>query len=82
MVKNSRAVQKVLNAQAAERLKGLGAVVGAPVTVGSAQYELLNEPFLIWPTNNIDLEASQIVPSNSWAKFRVRKSRESALSAT
>ncbi len=69
-VKNSGAMHKVLKAQAAARLKGLKAVVAAPAAAGSAEYHLLNQPFLIWPTNSIDLEASEIVPSNSWAKFR------------
>jgi hypothetical protein len=40
--------------------------------VPSPQYHLLNTPFLIWPTNSVDLEASEIVPANSWAKFRAR----------
>jgi hypothetical protein len=71
-VKNSRSVQKVLNAAAAQRLKAFEAVAAVPPTVGSPEYHLLNTPFMIWPTNSVDLEASEIVPSNSWAKFRVR----------
>lgn len=71
-VRNSRANQKLLNAAAAQRVKGYSNFAGLPATVGSAEYELLNEPFLIWPTNSVDLEASEIVPSNSFAKFRTR----------
>ena len=70
-VKASRVKHKVLKAVTAQRLRALGGLAGLPATI-SAQYELLNEPFLIWPTNSIDLEASEIVPSNSWAKFRAR----------
>jgi hypothetical protein len=76
-IRNSRAVQKVLTAQAAARVKALRGLVADPADVGSAHYELLNEPFLIWPTNSVDLEASEIVPSNSWAKFSWCKSRTS-----
>ncbi len=71
-VRNSRANQKLVNAAVAQRVRGFANFAGLPATVGSAEYELLNEPFLIWPTNSVDLEASEIVPSNSFAKFRTR----------
>ena len=69
-IKGSRGRQQMLKAQAAQRLRSLKGLTGLPATAAVAQYELLNKPFLIWPTNSIDLEASEIVPSNSWAKFR------------
>lgn len=72
-VKNARGAQKVLDAAAAQFVKALEAVIADPqTTVGSPVLELLNKPFLIWPTNSVDLEESEIVPSNSWAKFRVQ----------
>jgi hypothetical protein len=71
-VRNSRTAHKGLKAQAASRVKALQGLVGAPAAAGAVQYELLNKPFLIWPSNSVDLEASEIVPSNSWAKFRAR----------
>jgi hypothetical protein len=70
-IRKSREGQRGLRAQAAQRVRGLEAVVSSPLT-GGTQYELLTEPFLIWPTNSIDLEASEIVPANSSAKFRAR----------
>jgi hypothetical protein len=43
----------------------------------AAQYVLLNSPFLIWPTHGLFFDSSQIVPSNSWAKFTLESSRSS-----
>jgi hypothetical protein len=65
-IRNSRANQRVLAAAAAQRLKPFQNAAG----LGSPEYELLNTPFLIWPTNSVDLEASEIIPANSFAKFR------------
>jgi hypothetical protein len=58
-----------------QRLKAfesLGAAAGASVS-----YELLNTPFLIWPTLGVFFDSSQIVPSNSWAKMKVDSTRSS-----
>jgi hypothetical protein len=65
-IRNSRANQRVLAAAAAQRLKPFETAAG----LGTPEYELLNTPFLIWPTNSVDLEASEIIPANSFAKFR------------
>jgi hypothetical protein len=80
-VKRSAAGQKMLNAQAAERRKGLEALASKPLASGTVQYDWLNEPFLIWPTSEFPgqwpetpppvLEASEIVPWNSFAKFQM-----------
>ncbi len=50
----------------------LGAAPGASVS-----YELVNQPFLIWPTLGVFFDSSQIVPSNSWAKMKVDSTRSS-----
>jgi hypothetical protein len=71
-VEASCVVQKALTGQALTRLGNLETVAALPRTLGTPQYVLLNEPFLIWPSNSVDLEASEVVPSDSWAKFRVR----------
>lgn len=69
-IRNSRAALKTLNAAAAGRVKGLATLPDVPTTGGNPQYDLQNTPFLIWPTNSVDLEASEIIPVNSFAKFR------------
>jgi hypothetical protein len=71
-MKGSRGALKILNAAAAARVKGLAALPAVPTTGGTPQYDLQNTPFLIWPTNSVDLEASEIIPANSFAKFRTR----------
>lgn len=71
-VAKSQDMQNALSAESAALLGALDAVVAQAEPVGSPQYELLNKPFLIWPSNSVDLEASEIVESNSRAKFRVR----------
>jgi len=73
-VKNSAAAKDVLNAQAAHRLEGLQAVAGRalPAAPAALQLQLLNKPFLIWANPPSSLEESEIVPSNSWAKGRMR----------
>ena len=69
-VEASGETAKTLQTQRAGLIKSLGALVEIDPAVPSPEYHLLNTPFLIWPTNSVDLEASEIVPSNSWAKFR------------
>jgi hypothetical protein len=71
-IKGSRAGAKVMEGRRASLIKSLGALAELDPTVPSPEYHLLNTPFLIWPTNSVDLEASEIVPANSWAKFRAR----------
>jgi hypothetical protein len=68
-IKNSRANQRILSTAAAQRLKPFHDLANV-ATLGSPQYELINTPFLIWPTNSVDLEQSEIIPANSFAKFR------------
>ena len=52
-------------------LEQLGTLVASP------QYELLNSPFLIWPTLGVFFDSSSIEPSNSWAKIKVDSDRSS-----
>jgi hypothetical protein len=77
-VKRSAAGQKVLNAQVAERLKGLKALESKPLITGAAQQDYwLNEPILILPVcmgepyAGVDVQASEIAPQNSFAKFQM-----------
>lgn len=72
MVKGSAATAEVLEAQRASLMQTLGVLADIDPTVPQPQYHLINTPFLIWPTNSVDLEASEIVPSNSFAKFRAK----------
>ncbi len=71
-IKGSAAGAKLLDGQRASLIQSLGILAEIDPTVPSPEYHLLNTPFLIWPTNSVDLEASEIVASNSWAKFRAR----------
>lgn len=56
----------------ANRRKSLDALVSNPVSPFS---ELLELPFLIWPSQGMMLDASNYEAGNSWAKVRVEASR-------
>jgi hypothetical protein len=71
-IEESVADAKLVEGQRASLIRSLGVLAELDPTVPSPEYHLLNTPFLIWPTNSVDLEASEIVPANSWAKFRAR----------
>ncbi|MCB1370060.1 MAG: hypothetical protein KDJ83_04140 [Rhodobacteraceae bacterium] len=71
-VEQSKEGGKLLADQRAGLVRSLEVLAELDPTVPSPSYHLLNTPFLIWPTNSVDLEASEIVPSNSSAKFRAR----------
>ena len=68
-VRASRDNQRTLKAAAVQLVNGWQQLVQIPGQIG---HEVLNKPFLIWPTNSVDLEASEIIPVNSFAKFRTR----------
>lgn len=69
-IKNSRATLKVLNAAAAQIVKGFEAVAEDSPTDRHPYYEFLNTPLMILSTDNL-LVASEIAPSNSYARFFV-----------
>lgn len=71
-IKGSAAGATLLDGRRASLIRSLEVLAETDPTVPSPEYHLLNTPFLIWPTNSVDLEASEIVPSNSWARFRAR----------
>ena len=53
-------------------LRGIGARREAlQLLAAEPQYVTLDTPFLIWPTNGIDLDDSAIEPWGSWAKFEL-----------
>jgi hypothetical protein len=73
-IEQSHHTKARLDAELQSRLKSLDAIVAADPTVASPQRVLLNRPFLIWPSQGLFLDSSEVVPSNSWAKFRMNSS--------
>lgn len=67
-VTRSAAVQKMFRQGIADRRKVLEYLPALP-PVAPANYVVVDKPFLIWPTNGISLDASDIAPWNSWAKM-------------
>lgn len=66
-IKDSRATKSSLAKRIAARVKAFELL--AAVDVPGTQYTLLNTPFDISSTAGMPLTSSQIVPSNSFAKF-------------
>lgn len=75
-IKNARSTKSTLAAMVAARLKAFEVLAQPATNVPSTQYFLLNTPFEIASTPGLPLSGSQIVPSNSWAKFTLRADRK------
>jgi hypothetical protein len=71
-VRASRDRQRALKTAAAQYMKDWQHVVHAPLDPGRIGHILLNVPFDISPGGDAELEASQIVENNSFAKFHTR----------
>jgi hypothetical protein len=68
-IKESSSTKKLLRLDIDSRMNAIDSLVNL---TGPPKYELLNTPFLIWPTLGVSMGESSIEPSNSWAKFTVR----------
>lgn len=71
-LKNARGARKVLAAATAQRLK---VIKGLASQDGQASERfLLSKPFLIWPTQGLEMDDAQYIQNNSFAKVQVSTS--------
>jgi hypothetical protein len=73
-VKNSSSVRERLRGAAANWLQSVNRLRGPNANLSSPfipEYQVLETPFLIWPTHGLELDDSQIAPGNNWAKIKM-----------